>query len=107
VTLAELVASYRRRAVEAATVGATAPVAAIYEAVLADLAPLCPNGNRQAKGPPPAPVRQLTAKEAAALLGVSVRWLYRHAKTLPFAKRLADKTLRFDAAGLAQWPGRR
>jgi predicted DNA-binding transcriptional regulator AlpA len=105
VTLAELVATYRRRAVEAANIGATAPVAAIYEAVLAELAPLSSTGN--GKAPPPAPGRQLTAREAAPLLGVSVRWLYRHAKTLPFAKRLADKTLRFDAAGLAQWPGRR
>jgi predicted DNA-binding transcriptional regulator AlpA len=103
VTLSEVLATYRRRAVEAASVGATAPVAAIYDAVLADLAPLC-NGNGHAK---PAPGRLLTVREAASLLGVTPRWLYRHAPTLPFAKRLGPKTLRFDSDGLAKWTGRR
>jgi predicted DNA-binding transcriptional regulator AlpA len=102
VTLAEVVANYRRRALEAATLGATAPVAAIFEAVVADLAPLCPNGNGHH-----APARLLTVAEAAPLLGVTPRWLYRHAPTLPFAKRLGPKTLRFDADGLAKWTGRR
>src|SRR5437773_9140222 len=45
------------------------------------------NGNGEA----PAPVtteRLLTAREAAPLLGVTPRWLYRRAKSLPFARRL-------------------
>jgi hypothetical protein len=33
--------------------------------------------------------RLLTPPEPAALLGVTVPWLYRHARGLPFARRLS------------------
>lgn len=49
----------------------------------------------------------LTVAEAAAALGVSRTWLYRHAARLPFAHRLGPRTLRFDTAGLAAWAARR
>jgi len=45
----------------------------------------------------------LTAPEAAAMLKISPRWLYRHAKTLPFARKLSKKVLRFSRAGIARW----
>ena len=45
----------------------------------------------------------LTVGEAAALLRLSPRWLYRHAKTLPFARKLSRKVLRFSRSGLARW----
>jgi predicted DNA-binding transcriptional regulator AlpA len=45
----------------------------------------------------------LTAKEAAPLLGVAPRWMYRHADDLPFARRLTGGTLRFSARGLERW----
>jgi predicted DNA-binding transcriptional regulator AlpA len=45
----------------------------------------------------------LTIDEAAAQLRVSPRWLYRHAKTLPFTRKLSRKMLRFSQAGLARW----
>ena len=45
----------------------------------------------------------LTIDEAAARLRVSPRWLYRHAKTLPFSRKLSRKVLRFSRAGLARW----
>jgi predicted DNA-binding transcriptional regulator AlpA len=45
----------------------------------------------------------LRVDQAAQILGVSVRWLYRHYKQLPFARRLSRKTLRFSEAGLRQW----
>ena len=45
----------------------------------------------------------LTVVEAAALLGVSARWLYRHAKDLPFARKLSRKCLRFSRTGIARW----
>jgi excisionase family DNA binding protein len=45
----------------------------------------------------------LTVDEAAALLRVSPRWLYRHAQTLPFARKLSRKVLRFSRAGLQRW----
>lgn len=47
--------------------------------------------------------RLLTPPEAAALLGVTVTWLYRHAGRLPFARRLSRKALRFSEAGLRRW----
>jgi len=50
----------------------------------------------------------LTANQAAALLSVSVDWMYRHASGLPFTKRLSRKALRFSKAGLLRWrAGRR
>ncbi len=53
--------------------------------------------------PPATDADLLTVAEAAALLRVSPRWLYRHAKTLPFARKLSRKVLRFSRAGLARW----
>ena len=45
--------------------------------------------------------RLLDPAQTAALMGVTVRWLYRH--RLPFARKLSPKTLRFDEAGLHRW----
>ncbi|MEW6775620.1 MAG: helix-turn-helix domain-containing protein [Bdellovibrionota bacterium] len=44
--------------------------------------------------------RLLTAAEAAPILGVTVQWLYRHAKELPYARKLSRKVLRFSEAGI-------
>ncbi len=45
----------------------------------------------------------LTVEEAAAVLRVSPRWLYRHAKKLPFSRKLSRKVLRFSRAGITRW----
>lgn len=45
----------------------------------------------------------LTAGEAAERLGVDRRWMYRHADTLPFTRKLAPGTLRFSSRGLERW----
>ncbi len=45
----------------------------------------------------------LTIDEAAARLRVSPRWLYRHAKILPFSRKLSRKVLRFSRVGLVRW----
>ena len=37
----------------------------------------------------------LTASEAAELLHVSERWLYKHASILPYAVRLSETVVRF------------
>ena len=37
----------------------------------------------------------LTAKQAAKLLQVSERWLYKYASTLPYAVRLSETVVRF------------
>ena len=52
---------------------------------------------------PPDAERLLGPPEAAALLGVTVTWLYRHAGQLPFTRRLSRKALRFSVAGLRRW----
>jgi predicted DNA-binding transcriptional regulator AlpA len=45
----------------------------------------------------------LTVDDAAALIGVNRRWMYRHAHKLPFTRRINRKTLRFTEAGLRRW----
>jgi len=45
----------------------------------------------------------LTAEQAAAVLNVTPNWLYRHAKQLPFTRRLSRKVLRFSQIGLIKW----
>ena len=44
----------------------------------------------------------LDVREAAARLNLSVDWLYRHAKKLPFTRRVG-RAVSFDPAGLARW----
>ena len=84
----------------------------IVQALLVErLATLQAPGRRE-QAPPssPAPVPPawseddlLTVDEAAAMLRVSPRWLYRHAKTLPFTRKLSPKVLRFSRAGMLRW----
>ena len=45
----------------------------------------------------------LDVREAAIRLNVSVDWLYRHAKRLPFTRRVGGRAVRFDPAALARW----
>lgn len=49
----------------------------------------------------------LTIEEAAKRLGVKVSWLYRHARDLPFTRKIGRRTLRFDARGLERWAANR
>jgi predicted DNA-binding transcriptional regulator AlpA len=49
--------------------------------------------------------RMLAAKEVAKILGVPPRWLYSNWKTLPFARKLSPKVLRFSRAGLLRHLG--
>jgi hypothetical protein len=41
--------------------------------------------------------------QAAERLGVKPSWLYRHARALPFTRKLGHRTLRFDIHGLDRW----
>ena len=45
----------------------------------------------------------LTTEQAAQLIGVKRRWLYRHSAKLPFTRRIGRKNLRFSEAGLRRW----
>jgi predicted DNA-binding transcriptional regulator AlpA len=56
-----------------------------------------------ARAPEQDPDRLLSADEAATLLSVSEDWLYRHAKKLPFTRKLGPKMLRFSYQGIVKW----
>ena len=47
--------------------------------------------------------RLLDPAQAAALMGVTIRWMYHHHRTLPFARKLSRRVLRFDEGGLRRW----
>ena len=47
--------------------------------------------------------RLLDAEETAKLLSVSEDWLYRHAKKLPFIRKLGPKMLRFSSLGIRKY----
>jgi predicted DNA-binding transcriptional regulator AlpA len=49
----------------------------------------------------------LTAEEAAKLLGVTRRWLYDKADSLPFIVRLSPRTLRFSEKGIQRYIARK
>lgn len=49
----------------------------------------------------------LTAREVAARLGTSVRYVYEHADRFPFTRRLGSRTVRFSERGLERWLARR
>ncbi len=52
------------------------------------------------------PDRMLTTVEAAATLRRSVKWIYRHQKTLPFARHLSARSWVFSEQGLRKWLAR-
>lgn len=51
--------------------------------------------------------RMLTVEDVADRLSVSPDWLYRRSDSLPFVRKLSDRTLRFSEQGLNRWLGTR
>ena len=47
--------------------------------------------------------RNLTADEAAKMLGMKKSWLYRHSGELPFTRRLSRRAIRFSEKGIRRW----
>ena len=47
--------------------------------------------------------RNLTADEAAKMLGMKKSWLYRHSGELPFTRRLSRRAVRFSEKGIRRW----
>ena len=47
--------------------------------------------------------RNLTADEAAKMLGMKKSWLYRHSGKLPFTRRLSRRAIRFSEKGIRRW----
>jgi excisionase family DNA binding protein len=61
--------------------------------------------------PPPTrsddPTQMLTVREAAARLGLSPDYLYRHKEQLPFMQKVGTRTIRCPATALARWQASR
>ena len=70
-------------------------LAAVQGALAARLTATAPTGNGRED-------RLLTAEEVHARTTVSIGWLYRHARALPFTRRIGRKVL-FSEAALAKW----
>jgi predicted DNA-binding transcriptional regulator AlpA len=47
--------------------------------------------------------RLLTPQEAARMLGVTVPWLHRRSRKLPFARKLSHKVIRYSEAGIRRY----
>jgi len=73
---------------------------ALAEAIRQVIEAVNVGGSKEEKPPED---RLLTVNEAAQLLSLSPDWLYRHAKKLPFARKLGPKMLRFDYRGMLKW----
>ena len=105
--LAALPNTWRAKAGEMRRFGAT-PQADAVEACAEELEQVVGESETEAS-PASIPVitptedQLLTVDEAAKILGVDRTWLYRHADTLPFTRRLTAGTLRFSSAGLQRW----
>ncbi len=99
-TLADLRARLEGRVADADRMGATAKVGDVLRVVLSELA------DADGQDAPGTPDRLLDVA-AAASLGVRPRWLYDRARTLPFARKLGGRTLRFSEVGLRRWLARR
>lgn len=72
-------------------------LAAVLARTVAPATPVAPSA------PPEGADTLLSVQQAAERLGVARSWLYRHAKALPFTRKLGHRTLRFDARGLERW----
>jgi hypothetical protein len=100
VTREELVTRLSDRAEEAERLNASAPLATVYRALIADLEALDGVPGRKA------PDEMLTLAEAAHRAGVKVRW-FRDNRARPevraFLRPLARGTVRVSAAGLARF----
>jgi excisionase family DNA binding protein len=101
--LAALMAQFERRAGEAEQVGASAPVASVYRAVLDELRAMNDTAPTTTPAAAPAPSdsgtgRYLTPKEVAALLQVPPGYPYRHVGQLGGVK--VGKYLRFPESAI-------
>ena len=80
---------------------------ASVQAILLSRLAVTGNGSATQSAIPPPVDHYLTADEAAAIHNVSRRWLYPHARQLPFAHRVNRKLLRFSEAHLRRWQAAR
>ena len=101
-TRAELIENLGQQIAYADAYSATAPVSKVLSAVLADVQKL---DDVPATAQPTAD-RMLTAKQAAARLGLSERTVYKNRKGYPFSKQYPGGSLRFSERELDSWLSR-
>ena len=104
-TPAELVARLERRRDDAAAVGATAPVDRVVAVLIEELRELQFEPSENGNGA--RPDRLLRVAAAAVCCGMSSRWIYKHADSLPFVTRFPTGALRCSEAKLTKWLERR
>jgi predicted DNA-binding transcriptional regulator AlpA len=75
----------------------------LADALAAILKPIVKEAVREAMNGHRDEDRLLDAVEASRLLSVSSDWLYRHAKRLPFTRKLGPKMLRFSSQGIQKY----
>jgi predicted DNA-binding transcriptional regulator AlpA len=93
-TLASLEANHAMNQSNSSTLLGDALLDAIRQAVREELQVISTTAEQD---------RLLDANQAAAILGVSIDWLYRHAKKLPFTRKLCPKMLRFSSQGIQKY----
>ncbi|HBA41092.1 MAG: hypothetical protein A2W10_04340 [Deltaproteobacteria bacterium RBG_16_55_12] len=79
------------------------PPALLAEALASILKPIVKEAVQEAINGHREEDRLLDAEQASRLLSVSSDWLYRHAKRLPFARKLGPKMLRFSSQGIQKY----
>ena len=99
-TLSDLRERISRRIADAEVMNTTAPVADILRLVHEELEHLSNGGTpRRAQEPE----KLLTAQQVAETLNVTSRWVYEHADSLPFMRRIGSRYLRFSSRGLEKY----
>jgi predicted DNA-binding transcriptional regulator AlpA len=81
----------------------TAPETPAFTLTVAQLREIVREEIQAARAPHQDADRLLDAVEAAKMLSMSEDWLYRHAKKLPFTRKLGPKTLRFSYLGIQKY----
>ncbi len=76
---------------------------ALADAFAAVLRPIVERAVKEALNSQCEEDRLLSIEEASTLLAVSEDWLYRHARKLPFTRRLGPKMLRFSTLGIQKY----
>jgi predicted DNA-binding transcriptional regulator AlpA len=86
-----------------ATTKPTAPETPAFTLTVAQLREIVREEVQAARAPHQDSDRLLDAVEAAKMLSMSTDWLYRHAKRLPFTRKLGPKMLRFSYLGIQKY----
>jgi predicted DNA-binding transcriptional regulator AlpA len=79
------------------------PTTALPALVITLSALLAHAGARLLDPPDSGTDRLIGVREAAAMLGMSEHWIYRHARRLPFTQRNGRRSLRFSESGIRKY----